>query len=85
MESGAPLASPPTETVAQPAAPWHAIFPNPQSTPQTIAPEDLAALLRENSAGVGKDFLVIDVRRTDFEVSHCIVFGLISPTHTNAA
>ncbi|KAG9047637.1 hypothetical protein FS837_001830 [Tulasnella sp. UAMH 9824] len=58
MESG---------TVAHSAGPWDAIFPNPQSTPQTISPEDLATLLRENFAAVGKDFLVIDVRQTDFE------------------
>ncbi|KIO28978.1 hypothetical protein M407DRAFT_242790 [Tulasnella calospora MUT 4182] len=81
MESSAPVASPPTEALAKPSAPWHAIFPSPQSTPQAISPEELATLLRENFAAVGKDFLIIDARRTDFEGA-CIRGAINLPAHS---
>ncbi|KAG8932452.1 hypothetical protein FRC01_013822 [Tulasnella sp. 417] len=81
MESGAPLPSSTAEALSKPVALWHAIFPSPQSTPQTISPEDLATLLRDNFAGVGKDFAIIDVRRTDFEGA-CIRGAINLPAHS---
>ncbi|KAJ7627660.1 Rhodanese-like domain-containing protein [Mycena polygramma] len=44
---------------------WHAAFPNPTAMPGSISPNDLAVLLREKE--LMKDYLVVDVRRTDFE------------------
>ncbi|KAJ7437378.1 Rhodanese-like domain-containing protein [Mycena galericulata] len=44
---------------------WHAAFPSPTSTPDSITPTDLAAIIREKQ--IMKDYIVVDVRRTDFE------------------
>ena len=57
----------------KPVPEWAATLPVPQSSPPTIDPEELAELIRTKQGG--KDFLVVDVRRTDFEVISCI--GLI--------
>ncbi|KAJ7151042.1 Rhodanese-like domain-containing protein [Mycena filopes] len=44
---------------------WHAAFPAPASTPASISRDELAAIVREKQ--IMKDYVVIDVRRTDFE------------------
>jgi hypothetical protein len=49
--------------------PWHSIFPNPHSNPQVMKPVELKDLMQSGDLESGKDFLVVDVRRTDFEVS----------------
>lgn len=61
--------------------PWHSIFPDPVSAPQAITPEGLAALLRHNAVTLGKDFIVIDARRVDFEVA-CIRGAINLPAHS---
>ncbi|KAI9932661.1 hypothetical protein ASPWEDRAFT_102326 [Aspergillus wentii DTO 134E9] len=43
--------------------PWHAAFPAPRSTSQTIRKEQLLQWMHEGR----KDYVVIDLRRTDFE------------------
>lgn len=53
---------------------WYDKFPTPQSTPGKITAEELHSKLisvKTNDEGVplGKDFLVVDVRRTDLDVS----------------
>jgi arsenical-resistance protein 2 len=45
---------------------WHAAFPNPEAKPASVSPYDLATLIREKE--IMKDYIVVDVRRTDFEV-----------------
>ncbi|KAL1743987.1 Rhodanese-like domain-containing protein [Schizophyllum fasciatum] len=48
--------------------PWHSAFPDPKHTALAgIAPDALAALLRDPATRVGRDVIVVDVRRTDFE------------------
>ncbi|KAJ7660044.1 Rhodanese-like domain-containing protein [Mycena rosella] len=52
---------------------WHAAFPTPTAEPSSITPGDLAAMMREKE--IMKDYLVVDVRRTDFEgasISGCL-------------
>ncbi|KAJ7721941.1 Rhodanese-like domain-containing protein [Mycena maculata] len=44
---------------------WHAAFPSPTATPGSITPDSLAGFIREKQSM--KDYLVVDVRRTDFE------------------
>ncbi|KAJ6590523.1 Rhodanese-like domain-containing protein [Mycena vulgaris] len=44
---------------------WHAAFPTPTSKPDSIKPADLATMIRDKE--IMKDYLVVDVRRTDFE------------------
>ncbi|KAK4046315.1 hypothetical protein OIV83_006145 [Microbotryomycetes sp. JL201] len=59
--------------------PWHAAFPTPKSQPEQISHEELYSRMKEN--GGTKDFVVVDVRRTDFEDS--MVRGAINiPAHS---
>lgn len=54
--------------------PWHAKFPAPKSKPETISQDTLAELVRTKKAGV--DYVVVDVRRNDFEASDYVVVEL---------
>lgn len=49
-------------------APWWAAFPEPSSRPDNIEPSKVFAQLEEQSKSPGKprDFLLVDVRRTDW-------------------
>ncbi len=50
------------------APPWHAAFPKPKnSAPESITRSELLEKLR-HSQQPGRDFLLIDLRRTDHEV-----------------
>jgi hypothetical protein len=58
-----------TETGDQEETPWQANFPPPRTTkPGAITREDLLARFEAGQKG-GRDFLLVDVRRTDHEVS----------------
>jgi hypothetical protein len=48
-------------------APWHAAFPKPQSTAQTISRSEVLARLKGGEVP-GRDFLLVDLRRNDHEV-----------------
>ncbi|KAI0194281.1 Rhodanese-like domain-containing protein [Xylaria flabelliformis] len=46
--------------------PWHAIFPPPKTTePASLTREEVLDKLRAGS--IGRDFILIDVRRNDYE------------------
>jgi len=47
---------------------WHSAFPEPASQPITLSRDDLKHMI-ERGKIPGKDFLLIDLRRTDYEVS----------------
>lgn len=51
-------------------APWHAAFPTPRSAqPGWITRETLLGKLKHDAGnGVAKRFLLVDLRRTDYEV-----------------
>ncbi|KAA6406450.1 MAG: hypothetical protein FRX48_09721 [Lasallia pustulata] len=50
------------------AAPWHAAYPTPRNAdPATITREALLNLMTKSSGSAAKDFLLIDLRRTDNE------------------
>jgi len=55
-----------TEALAA-AEPWHASFPSPVSVPARISVDELRQVLAEHGA-VSNECLVVDVRRTDFDV-----------------
>ncbi|KAK3388296.1 Rhodanese-like domain-containing protein [Sordaria brevicollis] len=64
------------ETAAQAAqaapapapAPWYAAFPEPQSDLKTISREEVLEMLKGNTGEkAGKDFILVDLRRNDFE------------------
>ena len=48
--------------------PWHAAFPEPLSTVNSISRETLLELLRDDKKKPGHGFLPVDLRRTDHEV-----------------
>lgn len=50
--------------------PWYSNFAEPHSTPRSVTDEEVATLVSDPSKIAGKDYLVVDVRRTDFGVSH---------------
>ncbi|KLO20699.1 hypothetical protein SCHPADRAFT_841891 [Schizopora paradoxa] len=58
---------------------WHDAFPQPKSSPPSISADELAVLLKTKT--VGKDFVVVDVRRTDFE-DWCIPGAINLPAHS---
>ncbi|KAJ7637078.1 Rhodanese-like domain-containing protein [Roridomyces roridus] len=58
---------------------WHAAFPNPTAQPGSITPAELATIMREKE--IMKDYIVVDVRRTDFETA-AIAGCLNLPAHS---
>jgi len=61
--------------------PWHTALPQPQSVVKAMKPDELAEMMRSAHLGVGKDYIVVDVRRTDFENSF-IKGALNLPAHS---
>jgi len=47
--------------------PWHAAYPAPKTTAAVITRESLLSWMLEGKVA-GKDFVLVDLRRTDFEV-----------------
>lgn len=54
--------------------PWHAAYPAPKSVVAALPRHELLQWFRDGKKA-GKDFVLVDVRRTDFEV--CIDFDLM--------
>ncbi|CRL19553.1 Rhodanese-like [Penicillium camemberti] len=46
--------------------PWHAAYPAPRGAASSISREELLQWIREGKQA-GKDFLLVDLRRTDYE------------------
>ncbi|KAJ5516888.1 hypothetical protein N7527_008448 [Penicillium freii] len=46
--------------------PWHAAYPAPRGAAPSISREELLQWIQEGKQG-GKDFLLVDLRRTDYE------------------
>ena len=51
-----------------PAAPWYAAYPAPKSEAATVSREEVLAMLKVSPLG-SRDFVLVDLRRNDFEVS----------------
>ncbi|QKX55850.1 uncharacterized protein TRUGW13939_02949 [Talaromyces rugulosus] len=47
--------------------PWHAAFPAPKITAASISRDDILQWLQGQEHVAGRDFVLVDVRRTDFE------------------
>ncbi|KAG8739638.1 hypothetical protein FRC10_005374 [Ceratobasidium sp. 414] len=58
---------------------WHSAYPNPPFDASRMTPEALAKLIDSKVAGV--DYIVVDVRRTDFE-SMFIKGAINLPAHS---
>ena len=48
--------------------PWHANFPSPKAQLRSVSSDEVAKLISDPSKVAGKDYVVVDVRRTDFAV-----------------
>lgn len=48
--------------------PWYSHLPEPKTQVETISVEEVDQLVK-NGSKAGKDFVVVDVRRNDLEVS----------------
>lgn len=48
--------------------PWYAAYPAPKSVPDSLSASDFLQWL-QNGKRAGKDFILVDLRRTDCEVS----------------
>jgi arsenical-resistance protein 2 len=56
----------PTET------PWHAAYPTPRTVAASVSRQELLQWFRDGK-GVGRDFVLVYLLRTDFEVrSHAL-------------
>lgn len=55
-------------TAATAAAPWYAAYPAPKSEVVTISREEVLELLK-STPPEKRDFVLVDLRRNDFEVS----------------
>jgi len=51
------------------STPWYHDFPAPKTSPRSLTHDEVAALLLDPAKRAGKDFIIVDVRRTDFGVS----------------
>ena len=47
--------------------PWHAAYPAPKTIASAISRETLLSWMLEGKVA-GKDFVLVDLRRTDYEV-----------------
>lgn len=56
--------------------PWHAAYPAPRNVAPSLSREELIQWLRDDGKRVGRDFVLVDLRRNDFEV--CIPITLSS-------
>jgi hypothetical protein len=62
------------------APPWHAEFPSPRDVPLGVVKrEEMLQMLKDAEAagsGAPRGFVLIDLRRTDYEVRHFILIFL---------
>ncbi|KAL1967000.1 hypothetical protein VTN77DRAFT_3524 [Rasamsonia byssochlamydoides] len=59
-----------TAQVAAPGevpVPWHAAYPAPRNVAPLLSREELLRWFRDGSKRVGRDFVLVDLRRNDFE------------------
>jgi arsenical-resistance protein 2 len=48
---------------------WYSNFPDPRSQPRSMTDEQVATLVKDPEKRGGRDYIIVDVRRTDFEVA----------------
>ena len=49
--------------------PWHVKYPAPERQPGSMTREQLLELMRQVGGVAGADFVLVDLRRNDYEVS----------------
>lgn len=58
--------------------PWHAAFPAPKTAAASVSRVDVLQWLQGQERVAGRDFVLVDVRRVDFEVSYFLSLSLFS-------
>jgi hypothetical protein len=58
-----------TSSTIDQSSPWHAAYPAPRSISATIRREDVLDMLKQGLETSSRDYVLIDLRRTDYEVS----------------
>jgi hypothetical protein len=58
-----------TMATANVVPPWHAAYPAPRIAPATIRREDVLDMIKQSAETSSRDYVLIDLRRNDFEVS----------------
>ncbi|KAJ9130440.1 hypothetical protein NKR23_g12202 [Pleurostoma richardsiae] len=57
-----------TSTAPEALAPWYAAYPAPRnSQPAAITREKLLKMIKGSESVAGKDFILVDLRRTDYQ------------------
>lgn len=57
----------PSKVMPPSEVPWHAAYPAARSVAVSLSRQELLQWFRDGKR-VGKDFVLVDLRRTDFEV-----------------
>ncbi|KAI5121161.1 hypothetical protein M0805_007158 [Coniferiporia weirii] len=69
------------QSTVAPGASWSIGLPEPLSSPVSISAEEVASFIKTGSKAPGKDYIIVDVRRTDFE-NYAIPGALNLPAHS---
>lgn len=57
-----------TASTASTPSPWHAAYPTPRNSPATISREEVLDMIKRSAETPSRDYVLIDLRRTDYEV-----------------
>ncbi len=68
-----------TASITSPPSPWHAAYPAPRNTPATIRREDVLDMIKQSAETSSRDYILVDLRRNDYEVT--LITTLQLPSH----
>ena len=60
---------------------WHAAYPAPTSTPTLIRREEVLEMVKQSAESSGRDFVLVDLRGNDYQVTLIFVHTLYSETN----
>lgn len=72
-----------TASTTSPPSPWHAAYPAPRSNPATIRREDVLDMFKQSAKTSSKDYVLVDLRRNDYEVTSMTNLQLLVMTLTS--
>ena len=55
------------------AKPWYAAYPEPRTVTSSITRQTLLSWMKKGEKLAGKDYVLVDLRRTDYEVSDLVL------------
>lgn len=60
---------------------WHAAYPAPRSTPTLIRREQVLKMMKQGADSSSRDFVLVDLRGNDYQVTLIFVHTLYSETN----